>query len=344
MMFDVDALENLITRKVYADEFSGVVLITHHDTIIFEQVHGLANRRYAVPNQLDTRFNLASMNKMFTGVAVTQLAQAGKLEFNDLVGCYLPDYPNRDVRENVTIHHLLTHTSGLGTYWEDENFHQMAKTNFRKIWDYLDLVCEASLHFRPGTAWKYSDTGFLLLGAIIEIVTEESYYGYVRENIYSPAGMGSTDSYAIDEPIPNLAIGYTKFNGKGQPPLTDWRSNNYIHPMKGVPDGGGYSNVRDLLRFAQALKDETLLDETHRKIIMTPKVQVEGEYHYGYGFRHDVRSLGQSFGHTGGFPGAANICMMYPDLNYTTIVLSNCDAAYSWQVMEKIQNLIVECR
>ncbi len=347
MPFDVDALEKFIRVKVANEEFSGVVLVAHHDTIILEQAYGLANKRYAVPNQLDTRFNLASLNKMFTGVAVTQLVQRGKLALDDCVGKHLPDYPNHDVRENVTIHHLLTHTSGLGTYWESEAFHQLSKTNFFSIWDYLDLVGDVSLAFRPGTSWKYSDTGFLLLGAIIETITETSYYDYVRKNIYSPAGMDATDSFRIDKPVPNVAIGYTKFNGKDQPPLVDWRSNNYIHPMKGLPDGGGYSNVRDMFRFTQALKDDTLLDETHRNYITTPQVQVEGEWHYGYGFRHNVRNWAHSFGHRGGFPGATNICMIYPELKYITIILSNCDArvgglAYAWEVIEKTQHLIQE--
>ena len=195
------------------DKFSGVVLIAKDGKPVFEKAYGLANKAKNIPNNTETRFNLGSMNKMFTAVAIAQLAEAGKLSFDDTVGKHLPDYPNKDVANKVTIHQLLTHTSGLGSYWNAK--FEAKKATIKSVSDYLALFADEPLKLEPGKRFQYSNSGFIVLGAIIEKVSGQSYYDYVREHIYKPAGMKNTDAYEMTANTPNLAMGYTNEGGRG---------------------------------------------------------------------------------------------------------------------------------
>jgi D-alanyl-D-alanine carboxypeptidase len=181
-------------EKASADgSFSGTVLIARGGKPLLKKAYGLANRSFQVPNETDTKFNLGSMNKMFTGVAVLQLVEKGKLSLQDKIIRHVPDYPNRDIAENVTIHQLLTHTAGLGHYWTDE-FNRTSKDRFKKVEDYIPLFADQPLLFEPGTQYSYSNAGYIVLGLIIERVTGEDYFDYIVKNIYEPAGMINTDA------------------------------------------------------------------------------------------------------------------------------------------------------
>ncbi|MDQ4079434.1 MAG: beta-lactamase family protein, partial [Gemmatimonadota bacterium] len=196
------SLANLMGRVCREDGFSGTMMVARDGRPLFQHACGLANRADSVPMKLDTRLNLGSMNKMVTAVAIAQLVEEGKLTFDDAVGEHLVDYPNADVRNKVRIHHLLTHTSGLGSYFNEE-FMNASRTRFRSVRDFMALVEKENLAFEPGTRWAYSNSGFMLLGAIIERVSGMSYFDYVRERIFQPAGMTDTDSYEMDDVVPN---------------------------------------------------------------------------------------------------------------------------------------------
>jgi D-alanyl-D-alanine carboxypeptidase len=227
----------VVTRSVVFD-FTSAVLIAQHGEIIFEQSYGWANRSYDVPNQVDTKFNLGSMNKMFTAVAIMQLVQQGKLAADDKIIQHIPDYPNQQVANKVTIHHLLTHTSGLGDFFTHE-FFETSRDQIRTLTDYLALFVDRPLQFEPGARLSYSNVGYIVLGLIIEQVTGQSYFDYVRENIFEPCGMPNTDSYATDQIVPNLATGYsTRLSDEGE-----LRSNILDMPGKGSSAGGGYSTL-----------------------------------------------------------------------------------------------------
>jgi CubicO group peptidase (beta-lactamase class C family) len=219
-------LEQHLEKLVQEDHFSGAVLLAKDGQPLFKKAYGLASVAFQVPNKVDTKFNLASMGKMFTGVAVAQLAQQSKLSFDDLVGKHLPDYPNKAVAGKVTIHHLLTHTSGMGSYWNDK--FEAAKDNIRKVADFLPFFVDDALQFEPGQRWSYSNAGYIVLGAIIEKVSGEDYYDYVREHVFKPAGMTNTDCYELDRDTPNLAIGYTRM-GQKQPQTGPRRNNLLLH-------------------------------------------------------------------------------------------------------------------
>lgn len=309
----VENFRTVVEKAASEDRFSGAVLIAKADKILFKAAYGDASKRYGVKNRVDTKFNLGSMNKMFTAVAIAQLDQAGKLSFNDPIGKYLKDWVSPEIAGKVKIHHLLTHTSGLGSYF-NETFEKSSRLLFREINDYKPLVKDEKLAFEPGSRSSYSNTGFLLLGAIVEKVSGQSYFDYVREHIYGPAGMANTDCYEVDSVVPNLATGYQR-DEKGQ-----YRDNTLMHVVKGGPAGGGYSTVEDLHKFALALHGGKLLDAGHRDLITTPKPESHSP-DYGYGFQ--IGDDPPVVGHGGGFPGISSRLSIYTKDGYVLAVLSN---------------------
>lgn len=331
-----------VKKLVDADRFSGTVLVARNGQTIFQGAWGLASRAWNQPNRLDTKFNLGSMNKMVTAVAIAQLAEQGKLSFDDKLGKFLPDYPNADAREKVTLHHLLTHTSGVPDYFNEE-YDAGAKERFRTVQDFVDLFKDQPLRFEPGSQWRYSNGNFMLLGAVVEKVTGQSYFDYVREHIYKPAGMVNTDAYEMDRDTPNLAIGYTR--NCPRPAAPGERCNNlYLHVVKGGPAGGGFSTVEDLVKFAEALRGNKLLSAKYTEIVTTGKVNPDPEDKndsYAYGFS-DRRETGvRVVGHGGGFDGINGNLDIYMDgSGWVVAVLSNYDPPAATRIAGKVRTLI----
>ncbi len=331
------------TRK---DLFSGSVLITKDDNTFLEYASGFANKEKQIKNNINTKFNLGSMNKMFTGVAIVQLAQDGKLSFQDIVGKFIPNYPNKEVLEKVTIHQLLTHTSGLGHYLNEKYMEK--RTQLKTIDDFIALFAEEPLLFEPGTKCIYSANGYTLLGKIIEVISEISYYDYVKQNIFLKANMLNTDSYEIDSNnIPeDIAIGYTRridiqgnMNEEGER-----KDNLWINLIKGDSGGGGYSTCPDLLNFSNTLLNNKLLNPEMTKIVLTPYVnegtkngQTKNE---GYGFQvWDINGI-KRIGHPGRFAGVNTRFDVYPDLGITVVVLANYDPPAAFDIAENATKLI----
>ncbi len=290
------------------DSFAGAVLVARDGVILMEDAWGLADREAGTPNTVDTRFRVGSMNKMFTAVAALQLVGAGELDLDEPIVTYLPDYPNQDLASKVTVRHLLSHTGGTGDIFGPEfDEHRL---ELREHSDYVELFGERGVMFRPGDRWEYSNYGFVLLGAVIEAVTGESYYDYVREHVFRPAGMTSTDSLPEDENVPARAVAYLFLNA--------WMPATETLPYRGTAAGGGYSTVGDLFRFAEALQDGTLLSPE----LLADATSPQGEEFYGFGF--DVGDdPSPYFGHGGGAPGMNGQLRVYPELGYVVVVLSN---------------------
>jgi CubicO group peptidase (beta-lactamase class C family) len=327
-------LEAFVDKLHKADVFSGAVQIAKDGKPLFQKAYGLANVAYQVPNRVDTKFNLGSMNKMFTAVAICQLAEQNKLAFTDTVGKHLPDFPNKAAAEKVTIHHLLTHTSGVGNYF-NAKFQAASRDRFRKVSDYLPLFAEEPLAFEPGARFSYSNGGFMVLGAIVEKVSGQDYFDYVRKHIHQPAGMANTDAYELDRDTPNLAYGYTT----GQDGTR--RNNLYLHVIKGGPAGGGYSTVEDLTRFAMALRGHKLLGAKTTETLLSGKVEAFGPTtKYAYGFIADAVEGDRIVGHGGGFPGINSQLDIYLDSGYTVAVMSNLDPPAAQSVSNKLRELL----
>ncbi len=297
--------------------FAGAVLVAKDGKPIFAQAYGLADRERKIPNTLKTRFRIGSMNKMFTAVAVLQLAQAGKLKLDDPLGKYLVDYPNKELASKVTISELLDHTGGTGDIFGpgfDEH-----RLELRTHQDYIKLYGSRGLSFEPGSRWEYSNYGFVLLGNIIEKVTGQSYYDYVRQHVYQPAGMTSTGSEPEDQPVPDRSVGYTKM-GAGA-----WHPNAGILPYRGTSAGGGYSTVEDLLAFANALQGNRLLDAHYTELLTTGKVDTRHGDRYAYGFFDRSPNGSRCVGHSGGSPGMNGDLEICQNARYIFAVLANMD-------------------
>ena len=305
------------------DAFSGAVLVARDGEAIFTGAYGLANRALGIPNQIDTKFNLGSMDKMITGVAIVQLVAKGQLSLDAKVGGLLPGLANEQIARTVTVYHLLTHTSGMGDWSESPRFPEL-HDQIRAVEDYLPLFIDTPLEFEPGDHFRYSNSGYIVLGLIIQEITDQSYYDYVRTNILEPCRMADTAAYELDAERPDLAVGYTKMDidGSELDEITDYR---FAMPMRGGPSGGGFSTVADLLRFRNCLLDHRLLSPESTELLLAGKVSLNEHIQYAYGFLDRQVADQRVVGHSGGAPGVCDFLDIYLDRGYTLIILSNSD-------------------
>jgi len=331
-----EAIKVYMEKLVEKDIFSGTVLLAKDGEVIFKGAYGPASKRYDIPNRIDTKFNLGSMNKMFTAVAIAQLVEKGKLGYDDLVGKYLDNtWVQKETAEKVKIKHLLTHTSGLGSYF-NKKYWDSSRLLFRDLEDYKPLIIDDKPRFEPGTRWSYSNTGMFLLGAVIAKASGMNYFDYIRENIYKPAGMVNSDCYEMDRPVPNLAIGYVK---KYTETGSYWRNNIFDHVVKGGPAGGGFSTVEDLLAFARALRSNTLISKESVELVTSPKPELNSST-YGYGFTISEKGDERIVGHSGGFTGIRSTLRIFLKNGYTFAVMSNYTSGMT-PVKEKLETLIL---
>jgi len=329
----ITATQKTVEEEVAADRFAGAVLILQNGKPVFSEANGLADREHKTPNTLKTRFRIGSMNKMFTAVAILQLAQARKLQLTDTVGKYMTDFPNKDVASKVTIQQLLTHTGGTGDIFGPEfDAHRL---ELRTLQDYVNLYGTRAPEFEPGSRWEYSNYGFILLGAIIEKVSGQSYYDYVREHVYVPAGMTSTGSEPEDKAVSDRSIGYTKMDS------TVWTPNTDTLPYRGTSAGGGYSTVEDLVRFAEALEGHKLLDALYTELLTVGKPGTPNRS-YAYGFEDRMVNGTRCFGHGGGAPGMNGDLRICPETGYVVAVLANLDPPAASRVSDFITNRLPE--
>jgi len=311
-------LETFVKKLAEADVFSGTVLLAKDGKVLYKGAFGVANKDFNAPNKIDTKFNLGSMNKMFTGVAIAQLVEKGKISYDDPLAKFIPDFPNAEAAQKIKIKHLLSHTAGLGGYFS-ERYSKLSRDQIRTVDDMMRLAREdeKGIAFEPGSRWRYSNTGMMVLGKVIEIASGQSYFDYVRENIYKPAGMTNTDCYELDKVNTNLAVGYDKqFTDSG----ITWSNNVFAHVMRGGPQGGGYSTVEDLLKFDQALRSGKLVNAESLKTLTTPKPELNSP-DYGYGFFASATSPWT--GHSGGFIGINSDLRMNLLTGWTLIIMSN---------------------
>jgi D-alanyl-D-alanine carboxypeptidase len=299
----VTQLRAAVDKAVADDRFSGVVMLARDGQPLLARAWGVADPAKGIANRPDTKFNLGSINKFFTHIAIGQLAASGKLSLTDTIRKHLPHYPS-PVADKITIEQLLQHRSGLGDIFGPK--FRTSRASLRKLSDYLPLFADAPLEFEPGTSQRYSNAGFVVLGLIIEKLSGQSYYDYVRDHITRPAGMTDTASYALDETVPNLAIGQTRRGPEG--PLPQRQNNTATLPARGSSAGGGYSTAPDLLRLSQALLADKLLPKRWTDWLFTGKLGAPGQ---------------RNIGVAGGSPGVNAVLEIAPP--YTLVVLSNYD-------------------
>ena len=303
-------------RLARAGLFSGAVLLARNGRILAQQAWGLANRDFGVPNTLETRINVGSLNKMWTAIALAQLVEAHEVSFTDPLSKYI-NYPNATSAASIRLQHLLSHTSGLQSYFTDE-FDRSARNALRTVDDFLMLSQRQPLAFEPGTDWRYSNTGMLVAGKVVEIVSGQTYFDYVHTHVLGHAGMDRSGFFELDRVNENLAVGYAK---RWSPDGCEIVNNIFEHVVRGGPAGGGYSTVADMFRFTEALSNGTLLSTAMAEVLTTPKPEL-GSPLYGYGFTiHPERAL---YGHDGRFTGiSANLDIVTSPPGWVAVVLAN---------------------
>ena len=301
------------------DSFSGVVLVAEEDEVVLHEARGPASVEYEVANRIDTRFNLGSINKLFTRVAIGQLAEKGKLSLEDRIEKFLPDYANREAAQKVTVRHLLDMSSGIGDFF-GEKYRRTPKDLVRDLPDYLPLFAAESLLFQPGSSRRYSNGGYIVLGLIVEKASGQSYWDYVHDHIYIPAGMTGTGHLHADVPADNVASGYTRNWDEADHEKEPRRSNIYTRPARGSSAGGGYSTAMDLFRFARALRAGKLLGPLNKEWFGGPQA------------------------YAGGAPGINAEVDMDAAPGWTVVVMGNYDPPAASSLAKKISGILRRLR
>ncbi|MFF1607674.1 serine hydrolase domain-containing protein [Amycolatopsis sp. NPDC058278] len=332
---DVRAFDRFVKEQAAVDAFSGSLLLVHRGRPVLARSYGRANA--AAPNGPDTLFAMASVTKLFTAVAIAQLAQAGKLAYTSTLGSLLSGFPAA-IADTVQVHHLLTHTSGFGDTFTMPGYLEeaLAWTDVDQVMNgTTDYIRRSSPEFTPGAGSRYSNAAYHLLGAIVARVSGKSYYDYVREHVFRPAGMTTTDFCTRPQwhTDPRIAHPYAKQPSGGRADTIDQRL--YV----GTPAGDAFTTCADLARFAAALQGSTLLDRAFTGITLSGKVPpppqpgpppggTPGAPHVAFQCYGPVTLLvGNQWvtGHGGGAPGTSTDFQMYPDTGWVSVILSNYD-------------------
>ncbi len=337
----VQAMDEFMDRSAAVDVFSGTVLIGRGDAVLLQRAVGLAHRSPDVANTVDTRFNIASVGKLFTAVAIAQLVQQGSLSHGDTLRKHIrSEWVSSEVASEIRIEHLLTHRSGLGDFLESEAMRQAAGPP-RSLADYRAAIRSEQPQFKPGTRFQYSNSGFILLGAVIEDITKLSFDEYLRQSVFMPAGMVGTSSQPTDRTAlaaPAFAIGYTShYSAEGR----TWRDNtSRLTNTAPSPAGGQFASAQDLWRFALALRTGVLVNGSTWEALTSPAA-VEGGPAWGYGFEVTDLRRERRVGHGGSHEGIGAVLDIYLESGFVLVVLSNSDRS-AFALREKFASLVME--
>jgi len=302
------------SEAMYCD-FSGVVCVAQGDTVVYQGAFGYANRDFQVPNTLLTKFNIGSITKTLTALAVVQLSAQGKIDVRAPLAAYLPDCPIPEKAE-ITIDQLLTHSSGLYDFSNSDVIFELLQDK-RSISDFIPYVYGRGLLFKPGSDVSYSSGGYVLLGAVVEKVTGKSYGQYIRDSILEPAGMPNSAILFAEDVSPNKAEGY-KPVGRGR------FLNRKLLDFPGSSAGGLFTTASDLWNYVRALWGNRLLSREYRELLLAPKSkEAAGRGKAAYGWWRDSINGRDIVYHTGGTPGFSSNLTVFPESGHVAIVLSN---------------------
>ncbi|GAA4465944.1 hypothetical protein GCM10023189_47360 [Nibrella saemangeumensis] len=304
-------LDSIVQQFVQHRQFSGTVLLAKGDQLLYHKAFGPADREKGVANQPTTNFNIASVGKTYTAALVGLLASQGKIDLQQRFRHYFPEFSSPNLSDKLTIHHLLTHTGGTNNYMEHPDF-EAKRRKLKSINDVMPLVTSMPLSFQPGERYEYSNSGFVLLGKLIEKVTGLSYPEALQAYLFRPAGI--TNSY-LHYPAtfiaPTEAVPYYVFSQKSFVNATE----DEFPPFS---DGGMQSNVADMWQFAKWLLKQP---ETVTEPLWTQRVPAP--HHYGYGWNVETRYDRKTVGHSGGGHGFSTDFRMVPADGFIVVVMAN---------------------
>jgi D-alanyl-D-alanine carboxypeptidase len=323
-------MKSLVER----DKFSGSVLVARGGKVLFEKGYGLANREWAIPNSPLTKFRIASLTKQFTAAAILILQEQGKLKVTDAVSLYVAGLPLE--WRGISIHQLLTHTSGLPEYTSPPEVEKTFNLTGASPEQLLNLVRRQPLNFAPGTKLVYCNTGYLLLGMVIEKASGSDYASFLKQSIFAPLSMNDTGYDARSNILRARASGYRVRDGRPE-------NASYVDASVPFAAGGLYSTVRDLYRWNEALAAGRLLSADSRRQMFTiyPETAAYGA-HYGYGVVISEKFGQPLYYHGGGISGFASAIERYPESNVCVVVLSNEEEIKSWDVATSLAGLLLD--
>ncbi|MBP2326976.1 CubicO group peptidase (beta-lactamase class C family) [Kibdelosporangium banguiense] len=344
--------DRFVAQLAAEDKFSGTVLLSHRGRPVLSRAYGMADKQLSIPNQVDTIFALASASKPFTALAILQLAQQGKISFYDTLGTHLDGFP-AEIAGTVTIHHLLTHTSGMGDLLGNQEF--MAKAGTwtsadEVMTELMKIIRKEPLAFTPGTNNRYSNNGYDTLGAIVAKVSGKPFYDYVREHIFAVAGMTRTGFYTRPEWLSDRRIAHPyTMDTSGQRVDAVRTAQGAARMFIGTGGGNGFSTAPDLVRFACALTDGKLLNPTYTELYMSPKVPQRPrgaadpafQSFIAYGAPAPIANNHRLFTHGGGAAGESTNWTIYRDLDWCGVILSNYDQIDLAAIIDRERNPIV---
>lgn len=328
-------IDKLLQKYQEYRQFNGTALVSDSGKIIFKKGYGLANMEWEIPNEPSTKFRIGSITKQFTSMLIMQLVAEGKIQLNEKMTRYLPNY-REDTGDRVTIHHLLTHTSGIPSYTNKSNFFSEVSRDHYEVDEFVKQFCSDSLAFEPGSNYSYNNSGYFLLGAIIEKVTSEKYEDVLMKKILDPIGMKNTGYDHHETLIANRAAGYEK------------TPNGYINSAyldMALPFSGGsmYSTVEDLYLWDQALYSEKLLSKKYKDIMFKPFLR-----NYAYGWDVTKTVLAESkdslktLSHVGGINGFNTLITRLVENKHLIVLLNNTGGTYLNRMSLGIMNILYD--
>ena len=332
----IDALMKLCVEY---GQFNGSVLVAEHGKVIFKKGYGFANMEWNIPNAPDTKFRLGSVTKQFTSMLILQLVQQGKLKLDGHITDYLPGYPKKN-GDRITIHHLLTHTSGIPNYTSFASFGPVISRNPSTPQEFIKLFADSALDFDPGSKFSYSNSGYFVLGAIIEQVTGKPYEQVLHENILTPLGMTSTGYDHSETVLKKRAAGY----GRNGP---EYVNAAYIDMSLPYSAGSLYSTVEDLYLWDQALYTDKLLTEKTKALLFKPSIPALGES-YAYGWFVGNVAIGRSadsvmeIEHGGSINGFNSLISRIPSEKNLVVLLNNTGGTNLAQMSRAIRGILYD--
>ena len=328
-------IDELMSQYQQYRLFNGSVLVAENGKVIFKKGYGFADMEWQIPNQPDTKFRLGSITKQFTSMLIMQLVEKGKIKLDEKLSDHLPYY-RKDTGEKVTIHHLLTHTSGIPSYTGLPGFFQDISRDPYPVEEFVKKYCSGDLEFEPGSTYRYNNSGYFLLGAIIENVTGKTYEQVLKENIFDPLQMKNTGYDRHDPILPKRAAGYEKR-------FEDFVNAPYLDMSLPFAAGALYSTVEDLYLWDQALYTEKLLSQKFKDIMFTPFLS---NYAYGWGVTKTALEGSKdslaTIAHGGGINGFSTLITRLIDDKHLIVLLNNTGGTSLGEMTQGIINILYD--
>ena len=300
-------LEEYMQAQVDVKGFSGAVMVMKQNKMLLKKGYGMADREWNVANTTDGKFRIGSVTKQFTAACILQLIESGRLSLDDKLSKFYPDFPKGD---SVTIHMLLNHTSGIASYTDQRNFMDVATLPWSKD-SIISYFKNLPYNFSPGNGWRYNNSGYYLLGCIIEKVSGQSYSNYLQQNIFDKLGMKNTGVDRLDSVLTMRAKGYSRVGKKTV-------NADYISMEWPFSAGVLYSTLDDLYKWDRSLYNNSVLSNASKEKMFTP-----GRSNYGYGFVIDSIEKHLHIWHNGGIPGFSTNFSRFVNDDLCIVVFSN---------------------